>query len=153
MAERTPDLKAIVQEIIDRGGWAALNDMAFMLTGTGTRTAKSYEGSATGAPLLHIEYYVPAAGLTITVPDGATAQYCSMINSGGTGHVSTGAVWFTIGDGNQAAPTIAVPTAGNPTVGSYFVIGQSGDIPAGFKAIKLKTDTGLVAYVRITLIY
>ena len=106
-----------------------------------------------GSRVITKEYYVPAAGLTITVPDGATAQYCSMINSGDTGHVSTGAVWFTIGDGNQAAPTIAVPTAGNPTVGSYFVIGQSGDIPAGFKAIKLKTDTGLVAYVRITLIY
>lgn len=106
-----------------------------------------------GSRVITKEYYVPAAGLTITVPDGANAQYCSMINSGDTSHVSTGAVWFTIGDGNQAAPTIAVPTAGNPTVGSYFVIGQSGDIPAGFKAIKLKTDTGLVAYVRITLIY
>ncbi len=75
-AERTPDLKAIVQEIIDRGGWAALNDMAFMLTGTGTRTAKSYEGSAAGAALLHIEYYVPAAGNPVAFnspADGDTA--------------------------------------------------------------------------------
>ncbi|TGP15069.1 RTX toxin, partial [Mesorhizobium sp. M1D.F.Ca.ET.231.01.1.1] len=37
LAERTPDLSAIVQEIINRSGWAALNDMAFLITGTGTR--------------------------------------------------------------------------------------------------------------------
>ncbi|WP_246723550.1 metallophosphoesterase [Rhizobium sp. ARZ01] len=61
LAERTPDLKAIIQEIVDRDGWAALNDMAFLVTGTGTRTARSFEGSATAAPLLHIEYHVPPA--------------------------------------------------------------------------------------------
>jgi len=59
LAQRTPDLAAIIQEIIDRAGWAALNDMVFLATGTGTRTAESFEGSAAGAPLLHIEYYVP----------------------------------------------------------------------------------------------
>ncbi|CAN7753919.1 Ig-like domain-containing protein [Mesorhizobium sp. LjNodule214] len=58
-AQRTPDLATIIQEIIDRLGWAAFNDMVFLVTGTGTRTAESFEGSAAGAPLLHIEYYVP----------------------------------------------------------------------------------------------
>ncbi len=61
--QRTPDLKAIIQEIIDRDGWVALNDIAFVITGTtGTRTAKSFDGNAAAAPLLHLEYYVPAAG-------------------------------------------------------------------------------------------
>ncbi|MFK0689127.1 hypothetical protein ACFX5Q_13115 [Mesorhizobium sp. IMUNJ 23033] len=59
LAQRTPDLAAIIQEIVDRAGWAALNDMVFLITGTGTRTAESFESSAAGAPLLHIEYYVP----------------------------------------------------------------------------------------------
>lgn len=40
---------AIVQEIVNRSGRAALNDMAFLITGTGTRTADSYEYSPTGA--------------------------------------------------------------------------------------------------------
>jgi len=61
LAERTPDLKAIIQEIVDRTGWAALNDMVLLITGTGTRTAKSFDGNAAAAPLLHIEYYVPPA--------------------------------------------------------------------------------------------
>jgi hypothetical protein len=59
LAERTPDLTAIVQEIVNRSGWAALNDMAFLVTGTGTRTADSYEYNPAGAPLLHIEYLLP----------------------------------------------------------------------------------------------
>ncbi|KUM26160.1 hypothetical protein AU467_04035 [Mesorhizobium loti] len=59
LAERTPDLSAIVQEIVNRSGWAALNDMAFLITGTGTRTADSYEYNPASAPLLHIEYLLP----------------------------------------------------------------------------------------------
>ncbi|TIX02639.1 MAG: RTX toxin, partial [Mesorhizobium sp.] len=62
LAERSPDLSMIVQEIVNRSGWAALNDMAFLVTGTGTRTADSYEYSPTSAPLLHIEYLLPGSG-------------------------------------------------------------------------------------------
>ncbi|NRQ18358.1 RTX toxin [Ensifer sesbaniae] len=87
IAERTPDLKALVQEIIDRGGWAALNDMAFVVTGTGTRVAKSYEGGAAGAALLHIEYTVPAAGspIVFNTPadiDTATNQIVELATAG-----------------------------------------------------------------------
>lgn len=56
--ERTPELKAIVQEIIDRSGWVANNSMAMVITGTGERTAESYDGTSSSAPLLHIEYTV-----------------------------------------------------------------------------------------------
>jgi hypothetical protein len=56
LAQRTPDLSAIVQEIVARGGWLAGNDMAFVITGSGTRTAEAYEGGAARAPLLHIEW-------------------------------------------------------------------------------------------------
>ena len=59
LAQRSTDLSAVVQEIVDRQGWAALNDMVLLVTGTGTRTAKSFEGMASGAPLLHIEYLPP----------------------------------------------------------------------------------------------
>ncbi len=58
--QSTSDVSAIVQEIIDRDGWAQFNDVAFILTGTGTRTAEAFEG--TGAPVLHVEYYIPDNG-------------------------------------------------------------------------------------------
>ncbi|WP_292451491.1 hypothetical protein [Mesorhizobium sp.] len=76
LAERTPDLTAIVQEIVSRSGWAALNDMAFLITGTGTRTADSYEYNLASAPLLHIEYVLPGSGSPVafnTPPDSTPA--------------------------------------------------------------------------------
>ena len=62
---------AVVQEIVSRSGWSALNDMAFLLTGTGTRTADSYEYSAASAPLLHIEYLLPSAPVAFNTPADA----------------------------------------------------------------------------------
>ena len=59
--ERTPELKAIVQEIVNRVGFTTTSAMSFIITGTGTRTAEAYEGSTTQAPLLYIEYTAPAA--------------------------------------------------------------------------------------------
>jgi type IV pilus assembly protein PilY1 len=50
----TPDLVAIVQEIVNRSGWEAGNAMTFLITGSGTRTAESYDGSASGAPVLRV---------------------------------------------------------------------------------------------------
>ncbi len=52
----TPDLKDIVKEIIDRPGWASGNAMAFIITGSGHRRAKTYNRSSGSAPLLHVEY-------------------------------------------------------------------------------------------------
>ncbi len=54
--QRTPNLSALVQEVVNRGGWTSGNDMAFIITGSGKRTAESYNGSSSSAPLLHVEY-------------------------------------------------------------------------------------------------
>ena len=57
--QRTPDLKNVVQEIVDRPGWSAGNAMVFIITGTGLRTARSREGLPSGAARLTIEYVPP----------------------------------------------------------------------------------------------
>jgi len=54
--QRTPDLMPIVQEIVDRPGWASGNSLVVIISGTGERVAESYEGDSAGAPLLHVEY-------------------------------------------------------------------------------------------------
>jgi hypothetical protein len=55
-AQRSPSLVPIVQELVDRSGWAAGNDVAFLVTGSGLRRAESYDGIRAAAPLLHVEY-------------------------------------------------------------------------------------------------
>ena len=64
--QRTPELKAVVQEIVNRGGWQSGNAMAFIINGSGKRVAESYNGSSSKAPLLHIEYQMAGAGQRTT---------------------------------------------------------------------------------------
>lgn len=56
--QRTPDLSSIVQQIVNRNGWASGNAMAFTLTSNGANRvdAESYDGSSANAPQLIIEY-------------------------------------------------------------------------------------------------
>ncbi|CAN5314369.1 hypothetical protein BH23VER1_BH23VER1_02390 [soil metagenome] len=51
-AQTTPDLKALVQEAIDRPGWEPGNSIAFLITGTGLRSAKSFDSDPSLAPRL-----------------------------------------------------------------------------------------------------
>jgi hypothetical protein len=53
--QRTPNLSAIIQEIVSRPGWSSGNSLVLIITGTGHRTAEAYDGDRTGAPLLHVE--------------------------------------------------------------------------------------------------
>lgn len=55
-AQRTPELKAILQEIINRPGWTSSSNLVILFNGTGKRTAESYEGSQTHAPYIYVEY-------------------------------------------------------------------------------------------------
>ena len=55
-AEQTPDLTAIVQEIVNQADWSPNNALAIIVTGSGQRTAESYNGSQSKAPLLFVEY-------------------------------------------------------------------------------------------------
>ena len=54
--QQTPDIIAVIQEIVNRPGWASGNSLVLIISGTGERTAESYDGTPLGAPLLHVEY-------------------------------------------------------------------------------------------------
>lgn len=66
-AHQTPDLSPIVQEIIGRAGWTSGNAMAFVVSGSGQRTARSYDGDSSAAPLLHVGYRLPPTCETLDV--------------------------------------------------------------------------------------
>ena len=52
----TPDIAAVIQEIVDRPGWSSGNSLVLIITGTGERVAESFDGDPDGAALLHIEF-------------------------------------------------------------------------------------------------
>jgi hypothetical protein len=56
-SQRTPDLSALIQAIVDGPGWASGNALALIVTGTGRRTADAFDGGS--APVLHVEFELP----------------------------------------------------------------------------------------------
>jgi hypothetical protein len=58
-AQRTPNLAAVIQEVVNRPGWVAGNPLVILITGSGVRTAESWDGKAALAPLLHVEFSPP----------------------------------------------------------------------------------------------
>lgn len=61
----TPSLTNIVQAIVNRGGWANGNSMAFRITGSSTtslyREAESFDGNSAAAPRLVVTYTTPVS--------------------------------------------------------------------------------------------
>jgi len=55
-AQRTPNLAPLVNALINQSNWTSGSDLAFMIKGTGTRTAESFNGSSADAPQLVIQY-------------------------------------------------------------------------------------------------
>lgn len=52
--QRTPDLSAVVQQLVNRSGWAPGNALVLIVTGTGRRTAEAFDSGF--PPVLHVEY-------------------------------------------------------------------------------------------------
>lgn len=52
----SPDLSSLIEEVIAREGWSTGNALSIIATGSGERTAQSYDNSPETAPKLIIEY-------------------------------------------------------------------------------------------------
>jgi hypothetical protein len=51
--QRTPNLSAVIQEVVNRPGFTPASALVFVISGSGSRVAESFEG--TFAPVLHLE--------------------------------------------------------------------------------------------------
>ncbi|MFC7537549.1 Calx-beta domain-containing protein [Sphingomonas sp. GCM10030256] len=112
LAQRTPDISAIVSEIVSRSDWAALNDIVLLITGSGRRTAEAFEGGAAKAPLLHIEYTSPGTGTgagnvsisDVSVTEGNSGTKLATFNVSRTGTAAF-SVDYATANGSAAAGT------------------------------------------------
>jgi len=66
---QTPDLKTIIQEIVNQTDWEAGNDLALFVSGTGKRVAQSFDRNPAAAPRLTITFEGQAASVKTTVRD------------------------------------------------------------------------------------
>jgi hypothetical protein len=119
--QRTTDISSIVQEIVNRSGWAPSNAMAFVISGTGTRTAESFEGDPAAAPLLHIEWLPPGPG---NQPPSLDLDG----TAGGTGHT---AIFTENGAAVAVAGAAAIADADDTVLQSAMIVltnPQAGDL-------------------------
>ena len=103
--QRTPDLKILVQAIVDRTGWVSGNAMSFIVTGSGARVAQSYDRDPAKAPELVIEYYVPV-----------TSQFLIKNSSDDAEENPTG----TAGDLTSSDLEMVMDKTSNQTIGVRF---------------------------------
>lgn len=85
--QRTPDLSTMIQSMVNKGSWSTGNSMAFIITGTGERTAEAFDGDASLAPRLIVNYTFTAP--TVMKPIVADAGFCpgtSVTLDGGIGY-------------------------------------------------------------------
>jgi len=125
--QKTPDLKTIAQEIVDRAGWSSGNSMSFIVTGDGKRVAESYDGDSSAAPLLTITYVrteptEPDAPTSLTATLGDTQVSLSWTAPSDGGEAITdyiieyssdsGTSWTTFADGTSTATSAIVSGGG-----------------------------------------
>ena len=71
-AQRSPDIREIIQEIVSKSSWSSGNAIALFVYGDGHRVARSYDGNKSGAPKLIINYST-ASGTPPSSPENLKA--------------------------------------------------------------------------------
>ena len=103
-AQQTPDLGPVIQEIVNRPGWSRGNALALFVSGSGERVAKSFDGDATGAPLLHVEFDNSVSIVDFSVTPGVAKL----------GEQVTFSWSVTDQDGDKVSCSLDVDDDGNP---------------------------------------
>jgi len=131
VGQRTPNIAALVQAVISRAGWNPGNALALQFSGTGRRTAEAFEGGATFAPLLHVEY---------TGGGGPVTNQQPVVSAGADATVTlpgTAALDGTVTDDGLPNPPAAVTTTWSQVSGpgvATFGSATSVDTTASFSA-------------------
>jgi len=80
--QQTSDIAAIIQELVNQPGWMAGNPIVLIFRdnpaspSVGLRCAEAYEGSVSGAPMLHVEFLAGTAGNPVPA-DGTAVAHAS----------------------------------------------------------------------------
>jgi hypothetical protein len=123
LAQRSPDIAGIIQEIVNRPGWASGNALVLLTRGGGTRVAESFNKTATpgGDPLLHVEYstgpgnsppQITSDGGGSTAARSVPENQTAVTDVDATDPDSGDTVTYSISGGADQAKFSIVPTTG-----------------------------------------
>jgi hypothetical protein len=141
-AQRTPGLAAIVQERVNATDWLPGDALTFILTGSGRRTARAFDGVPSGAPLLHVEFdppanYNPVISIasplegTTTFP-GTAISFSASAADVESNDVSPSILWTSSLDGMLGmGPSFS---RSDLTVGTHTLTVSASDGQGGFSA-------------------
>ena len=157
-AQRTPNIKTIIEDVINQSAWNTNNAVTIVMNGAGVRNAQSFNGSAANAPELIVYYrnnnYTPGV---FPIAKASVWKY----NDNGT---FPGSAWkdstfndsswaFKLGKfgyGDSAGTTISFGAdSNNKHVTTYFRNKFSMNNTAGFDTLifRILRDDGAVVYI------
>ncbi len=149
-AQRTPDIRAIIQEIVGRNGYTSSSAIVIKIDGTGQRVAESREGNLPNdAPQLIINYTLdscPQAGLPCDDGDGTTTDDVTNGNCGCAGQptaINSSVIEVPILTGNDDAEETG--TNGDVDLGSSDLELTYDRRSTGNQAIGLRFDNIFLA--------
>jgi hypothetical protein len=144
----SPEIKTVVQEIVDRSGWTSGNAMVMFFEADQVQDiqAFSYDGNSTYAPKLHIEYS-PSKSLVYKV--GASSDDCDRDDVNWTTTTQTFYLdWDSVGQADGVRFTNVIVPKGativsahlrirawdtaSPITGGTTIYGQAADNPLTF---------------------
>lgn len=148
-AQRTPDLSAILNELVAQDGWQIGNAVTFLIQGEGTRAADARERSAERGPVLHVRYSMDDEGgtpteptegdipVTAQIPQIGGAQPGSLVLSVAEGGVDLGQA-RNAGDRLRLSGTLPQVSVTDTRVDSrgWNLAGSSSDLAADAAAIR-----------------
>ena len=122
--QRTDDISTVIQEIVNRPGWSSGNSLAIIISGTGDRTAESFNGVPAAAPRLHVEYLTgdafPLAANDIVTTSLDTPATTNVLANDALGNPPTAITAVTQGsNGAVTFDAVAGTTTYSPDI--YFV--------------------------------
>ncbi|OGM57247.1 hypothetical protein A3A50_00530 [Candidatus Woesebacteria bacterium RIFCSPLOWO2_01_FULL_38_20] len=109
----SPNLVSVIQQVVNRSGWKSGNALTMLITGSGKRTARSYDGltaGPAGAPRLVVTF------TTSTVTPSPTGTSCISNNGDSNGDGRIDLIDFTTWLLHYNPQTIVT---GGPAVGDF----------------------------------
>jgi hypothetical protein len=133
VAQQTPDIASIIQEIVRQPEWLSGNSLALFISGSGRHTAESFDGDA--APVLHVDYSLGTGNNRVPLVHAGSEQTATLPDNANDVTLNLDG---TVSDDGLPDPSFAVTITWNKVSGPGTV--SFGDASAADTTATFDTD-------------